>query len=727
MLALALPAGAQEIVRPTPVGETRVDYPQGAQGDAVVVLEIVVDADGAVRDVTVVSGSPPFSDVALASARRWTFSPAKRDGKPMAARIRFEVRFTEPPPPAPEPSSAPPPVAPEPKRVSVQAPIDVTVEGDKRPPGVTTFTRAEVREIPGSFGDPFRAVEAMPGVTPIISGVPYFFVRGAPPGNVGYFLDGIRVPLLYHVGLGPSVVHPAIVDRVDLYPGGYPARYGRFAGGIVAGEITPPRADFHGEANLRLVDAGALVEAPIANHRGTVLLGGRYSYTGLLLSLLSDGVLDYWDYQARFSYDVTPRDTLSLFSFGAYDFLGEKRPGGEVKTLLSTEFHRVDLSWTHRPTPRTSTKLAVTVGLDRTRGSEDDVFVRDRSVALRSSVRHRQSKTAELQAGSDVTTDTYDVVAPALDPENPEDREAFQRLFPTRTDLATGVWGQVVLRPEPWMTLTPGVRVDLYASDGSAAWAVEPRIAARFEVTPKWRLLHAFGLAHQPPSFVVPVPGFQISGLEAGLQRSVQYSSGVETDLPWDVTASFTLFQNAFFRMTDALGASRGSEGGTEVLEQRSLGSSVGAEVFLKRPLTKKLGGFLSYTLSRSTRSIGREHFPSSFDRTHVLNFALAYDLGRRWRAGTRFVYYTGFPGQDADPDRLRSAHPSRIPAFYRVDARIEKRWRLGQSGYWAAVLEVLNATLSKEVVNVSCDGDRCENEEVGPVTVPSIGVEAVF
>ena len=61
------------------------------------------------------------------------------------------------------------------------------------------------------------------------------------------------------------------------------------------------------------------------------------------------------------------------------------------------------------------------------------------------------------------------------------------------------------------------------------------------------------------------------------------------------------------------------------------------------------------------------------------------------------------------------------------MDARIEKRWRLGQSGYWAAVLEVLNATLSKEVVNVSCDGDRCENEEVGPVTVPSIGVEAVF
>ena len=28
-------------------------------------------------------------------------------------------------------------------------------------------------------------------MTPIASGLPYFFVRGAPPGNLGYFLDGV--------------------------------------------------------------------------------------------------------------------------------------------------------------------------------------------------------------------------------------------------------------------------------------------------------------------------------------------------------------------------------------------------------------------------------------------------------------------------------------------------------------------------------------------------------
>jgi hypothetical protein len=241
-------------------------------------------------------------------------------------------------------------------------------------------------------------------------------------------------------------------------------------------------------------------------------------------------------------------------------------------------------------------------------------------------------------------------------------------------------------------------------------------------------LIHTLGLAHQPPSFIVPIPGFQIAGLNGGLQESVQSSAGVEGDLPESFTASFTLFQNAFFDMTDAIGAGRGGGDDSDRFDTRSLGSAIGAEVLIKRPLTKKLGGYFSYTLSQSLRAVGREKFPSAFDRTHVLNLALAYDLGKRWRAGSRLVFYTGFPADEVNDNELRSRHPSRVPPFYRVDVRLEKRWRLGKRGYWAFVVEVLNATLSKEVVDVTCNpGGGCEQEEIGPITIPSIGVEASF
>ncbi len=59
---------------------------------------------------------------------------------------------------------------------------------------------SETRLIPGAFADPFRVVEVLPGVAPVLSGIPYFYVRGAPPGDVGYRIDNIPVPLLFHVG-----------------------------------------------------------------------------------------------------------------------------------------------------------------------------------------------------------------------------------------------------------------------------------------------------------------------------------------------------------------------------------------------------------------------------------------------------------------------------------------------------------------------------------------------
>jgi hypothetical protein len=128
----------------------------------------------------------------------------------------------------------------------------------------------------------------------------------------------------------------------------------------------------------------------------------------------------------------------------------------------------------------------------------------------------------------------------------------------------------------------------------------------------------------------------------------------------------------------------------------------------------------VSYTLSRSTRSIDGYTFPSSVDRTHVASTALAYDLGRNWRAGSRVVFYTGAPKSTASNDLISVplAHPPRDPAFFRVDVRLEKRWQLTRKAWVSFVFEVLNATLTKETF-----GSRT----IGPVTIPSIGLEAGF
>jgi len=157
----------------------------------------------------------------------------------------------------------------------------------------------------------------------------------------------------------------------------------------------------------------------------------------------------------------------------------------------------------------------------------------------------------------------------------------------------------------------------------------------------------------------------------------------------------------------------------------RVTGHTVGAELYVRRELTRRLGGFLSYTLSRSTRSTGRLAGPSSADRTHVLNLAAAYRLGDSWRTGARLVLYSGVPAEVAYPRAALT--PPRGPMFHRLDVRLEKRWRLGEDGFWALVAEVQNTTLRREVLDVSCYAYGCEAERIGPVTVPSLGLEAQF
>ncbi|MCU0687486.1 MAG: TonB family protein [Polyangiaceae bacterium] len=743
--AAPAPPATPAILPPTLLGSSEVGYPAGATGEAHVLLELLVSAEGTVVEARALEGGDPFATAALTAARGWRFSPATRNGAPLRAKIRFAIAFRPPteaseasgasegatPTRAPGGAPAPPP----------NVPTEVTIQGQRSPPGASGLTRAEVRQLPGAFGDPFRAIEALPGVTPILSGVPYFYVRGAPPGNIGYFLDGVRVPYLYHVGLGPSVVHPGIVDRVDLYPGGYPARFGRFSGGIVAGETTPPRPEWHGEGNIRLLDAGALVEAPFAGGRGTALVGGRYSYTAAAVSLLAPEVkLDYRDYQARISYDLGPRDTITLFSFGAYDLVGE-RQNDRLNILFGAEFYRLDLRYDHRFGEASNLRTAVTIGYDQTRLPENR-NAQDRIVGARVELVHPLERGLLLRAGADVMVDDYAIDFVGYTDPFDADAKTLRDALPPRTDVALGARADLVWRPTPGVEVVPGLRADVFRSGGQSVAALDPRLAATLTVARGVRAVHTMGLAHQPPSFVAPVPAVSVGGLKGGLQRTAQASAGVELDLPADFTATATVFKSIFFNMSDALGATNPDDDDDEVplgIASRSLGTSHGLELFVRRRLTSRLGGFLTYTLSRSLRSVGREKFPSSFDRAHVLNVALAYDLGRRWRAGGRFVFYTGFPRFDQGGDErggaplppgapplppdveelaLRRLHPPRQPPFYRVDLRVEKRWQVTNTRWWSLVFEVLNTTLNKEII---------EDEPIGPVTIPSVGVEAGF
>ncbi|MBS2011806.1 MAG: TonB-dependent receptor plug domain-containing protein [Deltaproteobacteria bacterium] len=619
-----------------------------------------------------------------------------------------------------------PPEAPAPK-------VDeVVVSGQREPKSATVsrMKREEYRVVPGAFGDPFRAIDVLPGLVPIVSGLPYFYVRGAPPSTVGYFVDDVRIPYLYHFALGPGVIQPALVEEVSLHPAAFPARYGRYAGGIVAGTTRDPPSEVRGEAQIRVYDAGAYLETPFAGGLGSVGAGGRYSYTAGVISLaVEDTTIDYRDYNFRASYQATDRARLTLFAFGSYDYASNTRNGVE-EVFFASEYHRADLRLDHRGSDGSATRVATTIGIDRTR-LEDARFAQNVTTAVRARHTRPVTKEIEVELGGDFTADHYRGDLPSRYAVSFEDYDQAVTFFSPRTDTATGVWLSGRFRPRPGWEITAAARGDVFTSAGRSALGPSPRLGMRVPLGSRVTFLGALGVAAQPPAFAIPVPAIGYRGLPGGLAFAYQKSAGAEVALPLRFTLRAVGFHHSYFNLRDFAQNRSNVEFDEPNLEPTSPLQAFGLEVFLSRKLSERYAAFLSFTLSRAQlgSTLTEASRVSPFDRTFVLQIGGVVDLGRGWRASSRFLTYGGWPleptGAPVDPR-------ARLPGFARVDLRLEKRWALGERGWIAFVIEGLNVTGSRDVTGRRCTTDsvpgtntqRCEDRYFGPIIVPSLGVE---
>jgi len=265
------------------------------------------------------------------------------------------------------------------------------------------------------------------------------------------------------------------------------------------------------------------------------------------------------------------------------------------------------------------------------------------------------------------------------------------------------------------------------------------------------------------PGPMLSVPGFPFGVRQ--LQSAWQGSEGFELALPADLVLTATGFYSHLWGLTDLSASCYQLEPATRPPpapgdpmiivppyvcpnNQPVRGRAYGVELLLRRSFSKRLSGWLSYTLSRATREAhfltpsgadDRATVVSEFDRTHVLNAIVGYDLGRRWRVGGRLLFYTGTPYSKLEGSTpVPPYNAYRTPAFYRVDFRLEKSWRIGKSGSVAFVVEGQNVTLRKELTGLGRDCESngspsqdstttCKQSTIGPLTIPSLGVEAFF
>jgi TonB family protein len=610
-------------------------------------------------------------------------------------------------------------------------PYEIVVVDEPRREEVSRISLrgAEIKQIPGTFGDPFRVVQALPGVASVVSLLPFPIVRGATPSSTGFLLDGTRVPLLYHLLSGPSVIHPDFIDEIQFYPGGAPVLYGGYTGGIIDGRTARARRDEHLlDFDANLLQLGGLVREPIPQLGATLTVAGRYGYPGLILSLATNLVsLSYWDYQLRLD-GGSPRIGWTLFAFGANDELdtvapmaNPNDPSPPLAPSLILQFHRLDLRG-HATFDRVVAQARAVVGYDKTfsQGTDFSVMIAEPSLH----VTWKPDDTLTVTAG--VEGAVHNVRQGA---QRAADANAFAQITSQLDTTYTGsALAEVLWRPTRDWLIRPGVRSDIYSDATATKSAVDPRLTVRYQLARRdlpdvppdsddsaiW-LKGSAGIYHQPPRFVLPLPGLDLMPIKYGLLRSYQTSLGVEVPLRdhfelstetyfnymdptiFDLSvndASAVQDPNSTLIPTEIVMNDRGQEL-IDRLTKPQLGRSYGFEVLLRRQSKSGLFGWVSYTLSRSERMRGNAWVPYDFDRTHLINLVAGLPLRRNWDVGLRLQFQSG------KPETVTSGfNNARGTGYFRFDVRVDKRavWRSWLLDFY---VDITNIALLPEEVQV--------------------------
>src|SRR3954469_11646308 len=366
--------------------------------------------------------------------------------------------------------------------------FSATVPGERRRDAPTRIQldREELRNVPGTQDDPLRVVSLLPGVAraPFASG--QLVVRGARPTDTGAYLNGQRIPILYHLLDGPSVLQDSAVDSIDFLAGGAGVFYGNQIGAIVA--VRPRFGDperMHGVASVDLQKAAAWLEGPVGENT-QLAGGGRISYVNPITKATVDPNVPYsapvfGDYEASVRHRFESGTTATLLAFGSrdsFDQLGR----GLGNTVSSRDqrivFHRLQLQVETPMSSGVSFLVSPSLGYDNSRTQNEaalgisDIDTRnDESLAigLRSEVIWKKSDGLELRAGTDFSLNrvSYDVDArfdrtlPSFGVPNGE--RAVGRGLRFLDDF--GTYAQLEWTRGP-LRITPGLRFDVFRWSG---------------------------------------------------------------------------------------------------------------------------------------------------------------------------------------------------------------------------------------------------------------------
>jgi hypothetical protein len=298
-----------------------------------------------------------------------------------------------------------------------------------------------------------------------------------------------------------------------------------------------------------------------------------------------------------------------------------------------------------------------------------------------------------------------------------------------------GAFLNVEMYPTQRLRVLLGARIDAFGTASGVYF--EPRMSFRWKVRGgegnATTLKAALGLYAQPPQINETDPVFGTPGI--GANQATQFSCGVEQELAHRVTVSVEPFYKNLFNLVAP--RADASQPSGFLYTNEGTGFAYGVEFLIKYKPDKHFMGWFAYTISRSERRDlpGTPIHLFQYDQTHVLSALGSYNFGNGWSAGMRVRLVSGNPftpiiggyfdsnGGDYGPVDKLPIYSARLPTFFELDVRVEKKWKILKDSNFSVYIDVLNATNQRNVEGFTYNYDfQIHATAAGLPIIPSLG-----
>ena len=563
--------------------------------------------------------------------------------------------------------------------------------------GMERLQMRTIKNIPTVLGeaDVLRIVLTLPGVKTTGEVSSGFNVRGgATDQNLILYNDGTIYQPTHLFGLF-SAFNPDVVENMELYKSGIPAKYGgRLSSVLEINSKDGNRKKFQGTASIGMLTSRLTLEAPLLKGKGSFIVGGRTTYSDWLMGMIpeksdySDGRAGFYDLNGSVNYKINERNSVYVTGYFSRDRFNFSRR--DQYNYQNTNF---SAKWRHYFNHQLTSSYVV--GYDYYRHSTRDTTDIFNAYSLEFSIRqifgkadftYYLNKSHTLNMG--VNTMQYLMNPGNFKPMLPTSQLQEDRLQTEKAlESALYLSDQWEISPE-WM-VSAGVRYSMFNVLGPRSYNVyspdhfpSPETVQRTDTVgkgvlktwhgPEFRLSLRYIIGentslkagvntmrqniHKISNSMAmsPTDTWKLSDMNIVPQSGVQYVIGLFRNFAGNTieTSLETYYKTMRNYLDYRVGAKLMMNPQLETEAAGVEGKAYGVELMFKKS-QGRMNGWVSYSWSRtllhrhedlSSSENSGEWYPADFDKPHEVKFVGNFKITTRYSVSLNCDYSTGRP-----------------------------------------------------------------------------------